>query len=44
MSELKIPQDNILPISVWLDVLGTVFSPQGLLLIGAGSGNSQWIK
>lgn len=44
MSELKISQDNILPISVWLDVLGTVFSPQGLLLIGAGSGNSQWIK
>ncbi|HAW0441422.1 TPA: FkbM family methyltransferase [Escherichia coli] len=44
MPELKIPQDNIQPISVWLDVLGTVFSPQGLLLIGAGSGNSQWIQ
>ncbi|MCX7131150.1 FkbM family methyltransferase [Aeromonas sp.] len=44
MGELQVQVGNVQPISAWLDVLGAVMPPRGVLVVGAGAGNGPWVQ
>lgn len=43
-SEAKQPTPAQQPIRPWLDLLGQLYPPSGVLLVGAGSGSSAWVQ
>lgn len=43
-SEAKQPAPVQQPILPWLDLLGQLYPPRGVLLVGAGSGSSAWVQ
>lgn len=44
MNEYEPPSRSVAPVSIWLDVLNAVIPLHGALVVGAGTGNSQWIQ